>query len=300
MASIWVLPSVYLVIGAWHVVAAQVAADVMGLPRRCPLLAKWTVGALAHYVVHRALDSVVEVTQPGSFARSLLLYSRMTELLWVLYRGVSDVLNCRIMTDIPSHRVRYSVANIGKGVVLAILTFACIPYMSDMFHLAVGEAPFYKHLPLAKWIQTCMLVYGATDLAQFGNVRMNRVTLAHHVLTSFVGAAAHFIPVPVPPLITALAFFGLTSSATFLVNIYLGVRHLWPNAGWLSILRSCAFYTYQAILGVNGGIQLALVIVAYQNATDVWTYLTTTSYVAMISVFLYADIVLLRALAPGN
>lgn len=202
----------------------------------------------------------------------------------------SDGIHKASAEKLGIQRLLYVSANISKALALACMM--CDPKFAQGARAMLMNEPLSAEVQKA--VQGFVLTYCATDACQFLGVAMSRSTFAHHAITSCFGLWMALFPDMIMHHVLGRMFlwYGLCSTAAFLVNLYLGCRVVMPQGPLLQCIRGLAALVYTLELFVNWPIHTLLIVQAFTSVHPA----LVLAYTALTLVLMYDDCVLLSHL----
>ena len=136
---------------------------------------------------------------------------------------------------LPDERKDYVLKNIFKSFVL----FFFIPMATYILYVFVTEN---RHdtwtVIIAGWI------YSACDIVGLINVKLPTTTLIHHCIVTVFAIMATLMNHTVFTFFTPIILYAAICSYTFSVNLFLGVRFLYPEAKFTYYLCRMSYWVY--------------------------------------------------------
>lgn len=204
------------------------------------------------------LPSQTKYYTPDDFVDGVISLMVMSIIVSVMMLFVREIWTCvdpAFRSINPSHKKLYVVANLAKAVLLAILA------LSPRYW--AGSFRFYYDEFQGVEIKRCCIIYITTDLvALFLVPKLPRSTWMHHITTTVMAIVVTSIDLRTPGwngflgVAKMSVLYGLFSSASFPVNIYLAMRVVYPKARWMPILVHASLWVYILCCILNWGIHL--------------------------------------------
>lgn len=178
----------------------------------------------------------------GFICFNLLFYVCIYGLIYIISPRTLDSLENR-------HKTLYTLKNLSKSMILWFIVFAAIP--------CVWNVAIYD-----KWDNTTMFVLGtlytSTDLTGLLFVPgLSTDTIMHHCIVCILGTINAFSDYNIRGLHHSLLALTYLSAVPYIVNTYLGLRHLSNPIGrrLQDGLVSACFYIYTISILINFWIQ---------------------------------------------
>lgn len=233
---------------------------------------------------------------------ALILLCVLVTVAMVICKMVWEHIDPNFSGVKPAHKKWYVIANVSKGFFLANLAFSWRTWRQNYSFCWLNE-PIYEHDIVE--VKRLAVLYVVTDVVALYTVpKLPKSTIAHHVATAIlcmvVGAINLKENISEPNLLLGMArmmiLYGRFSTVTFLVNLYLAFRVVYPNTKWLKILVTLSLWTY--VLSCAGSWTTQVLWLVGQQ-----TSLYVCTYAVIISVIVYDDCVLIgwliRKSSPG-
>jgi hypothetical protein len=185
----------------------------------------------------------------------------------------------------------YVVADVLKSTTLCVLMM--LPSFWKAAAAAVWEDDWIRY---EYEIRAMVLMYCATDVAQFPTVKMQPSTVAHHVCTGLFGLYIA-LDGPITPVCKAMLWYGLCSVLAYLVNGYKALRVVIdPTSPRMELMRTCARYMYALELLVNWPVHTMWILASFHKAATAPATALALAYVGVTYVFVADDVKLYRFL----
>ena len=215
------------------------------------------------------------------------------KLLWELDSNFASIR--------PAHKKWYVVANMSKSFFLGCMC------LSTRYWISTYHSYYYDDTIHQVNAKRCGMLYIATDLVALVMVpKLPRSTIMHHVTTTLLIVFVSGVNLEMPGFAGLLGvckmaiLYGVFSTMPFLVNAYLGLRVVYPKAGWMHVLVKASLWPYLLCCACNWTVHLVWLyslIVGWQLS------LANVLYLLAIGTMVNDDIVLIKWLikrsSPG-
>lgn len=229
---------------------------------------------------------VLEKYHPSKYIVFLFL---MVGINYICYLILDNLLKRHSMKYkiIEFHDKRYVVKNLTKSMILLILILAGLP-------------GFWTMIVTGTWnndlVHTIGTIYVSTDVSGLIFVpRLPKETLIHHTCVVILGTVNVFMDYSVNGLHRALISLTILSMVPYLVNTYLGMRHLEGTTIKRCIVGIC-LWVYSASVVVNLILQHLYVFYLVPGFLNPWILCKKIAYLAIYYSILNDDIKLIRYL----
>lgn len=194
----------------------------------------------------------------------------------------------------PRHKTFYVVADITKAAVL--LLCICAPAWWRACYAALVDGAWQDKavVDAIRWI---VVVYSATDAAQFATVKMGVWTLLHHSITSLFALYMCWAA-EIDHISRALLWYGTCSTFAYLANAYKAIRVLYGPTKFMDDMRRLAWWAYMIELAINIPVHKLYIIRAVYEGSN---WFALMCYAVMTYVLMRDDSGLLTFLGkPGT
>jgi hypothetical protein len=181
---------------------------------------------------------------------TLLLENVPRLFIFVIYLGCIQILfTClkryvRTMDNfkiLPDDKKDYVLKNIFKSFIL----FISIPRNTHMLYLFITEGRQETwEVIAAGWL------YSACDIMGLINVKLPTTTLIHHLIVCVFTIIATLMNHEAFSFFTPIVLYGALCTYTFSVNLFLGIRHLYPESKSTYHLCRISFWIYATIVPI--------------------------------------------------
>ena len=223
---------------------------------------------------------------------SLVLLCVLVTVGLVVVKCVWEFLDPQFRSITPSHKRWYVVANMSKAFFLFCM---CI---STRYWIGGYKCHHDDDCQLTE-LKRCMMLYIATDtVALYMVPKLPFSTALHHVSTTLISFVVCSVNLKVKGMAGLLGFckmgcfYGILSTIPFLVNAYLALRVVYPQAGWVRLLSRISLLTYLVTCALNWSFHALWLLGYWAPDRDFSGY--TFLYMGMLSFLVHDDIVLVR------
>jgi len=156
----------------------------------------------------------------------------------ILKRYIRTLKSFEILSE---EKKDYVLKNIFKSCVL----FLFIPLASYIIYLF-----FVENRHDTWWTIYAGWLYSACDIVGLINVKLPRTTLIHHCIVTVFAIISTLMNHDQFSFFTPIILYGSYCAYTFSVNLFLGIRHLYPDHKYTYLLCRISFWIYALIVPV--------------------------------------------------
>lgn len=236
------------------------------------------------------VDSVVSL---GVACFVVAIAIAVTKFVW-------ERIDTRFASINPSHKKWYVVANLSKSFILACMCLSPRYWIGSYYAYFLDIADVIN-------MKRCTILYISTDVvALFMVSKLPFSTVLHHITTTSLIMVVSTVNLEIDGYSGLLGvckmaiLYGIFSTFAFLVNAYLALRVVYPNASWLPILVQLSLWPYILFCACNWSIHL--IWMGYLVA-NLEISVVNVVYLLAITTMVNDDIVLIKWLmkrsSPG-
>lgn len=167
------------------------------------------------------------------------IYLGVIQSIFMILKKYVRQLNSFIV--LPDDKKDYALKNIFKSFVL----FLFMPLATYILYLFFIED---RHdtilIVVAGWI------YSACDIIGLINVKLPQTTMIHHSIVTIFAIMSTLMNHTKFTFFTPIILYGALCSYTFSVNLFLGIRHLYPDAEFTYIICRISYWVYSIVVGI--------------------------------------------------
>ena len=244
--------------------------------------------------LHNMLPNATELFVPDHLVDScviLIALCVLVTLVLILSKLIWERFDSRFASISPSHKKWYVVANLSKSFFLACMA------LSSRYWIGVYSGFFLDKFQTVE-LKRCGMLYIVTDIVALYMVpKLPRSTILHHVSTATLIMLVSGIDVSIKGwggflgVCKMALVYGIFSSFAFLVNAYLALRVVYPQAKWMPLFVKLSLYPYVLCCAINWTVHLVW-LAGIVAALDISVY--NVLYVFAISFMVHDDIVLIK------
>lgn len=206
-------------------------------------------------------------------------------------KSVWHYLDPQFRSIIPAHKQWYVVANLCKAFILGCMV------LSSRYWNYVYRSYALDQMEML-YVKRCAILYVSTDVVALLLVpKLPRSTIMHHVSTTILIVGSFALNLEIEGyrgfigVGKMLILYGVFSTIPYLVNAYLALRVVYPEANWLGIIVKLSVWSYILCCACNWTTHLLWLFSLILNME---LSVINVLYLAGISMLVNDDIVLIK------